>query len=59
MKIAILFCVGCAMLDSLKLLNDLCNEHWASDSQTRQFLGIRCRDIPKGLITQVKKSYEA
>ena len=56
MKGAILFCVGCAMLGSLKLLNDLCNEHWASDFQTRQFQGTRCRDISKGLITQVKKS---
>ena len=44
------------MLDSLKLLNDLCNERWASDSQTRWFYGTRCRDIPKGLITQVKRA---
>ena len=31
------FCVGCAMLDSLKLLNDLCNECSVNDSQTRWF----------------------
>jgi hypothetical protein len=43
------------MLDSIKLLIDLCNECWASDSQTRRFYGTRCRDIPKGLFTQVKK----
>jgi hypothetical protein len=30
-------CVGCVMLDSLKVLIDLCNECWASDSQTRWF----------------------
>jgi hypothetical protein len=32
-----IFCIGCAMLDSFKLLNDLCNECWASDFQARQF----------------------
>ena len=37
LKMQFLFCVGCAMLDSLKLLNDLYNEYWASDSQTRRF----------------------
>jgi hypothetical protein len=36
-KVQFLFCVGCAMLDSLKLLTDLCNECWASDFQTRRF----------------------
>jgi hypothetical protein len=37
LKVQLLFCVGCAMLDFLKLLTDLCNECWASDSQTRRF----------------------
>jgi hypothetical protein len=45
------------MLDFLKLLSDdLCNECWASDSQIRRFYGTRCRDIPKGLITQVERA---
>ena len=35
-----LFCVGCAMLDSLKLLTNLCNECWASDSQIRSFRAL-------------------
>jgi hypothetical protein len=39
----------------LSFLIDLCNECWASDSQTRWSQGTRCRNIPKGLITQVKK----
>jgi hypothetical protein len=37
LKVQFLFCVSCAMLDSLKLLTDLCNECWTSDSQTRRF----------------------
>jgi hypothetical protein len=37
----IIIFVGCVMLDSLKLLNDLCYECWVSDSQTRRFKGTR------------------
>jgi hypothetical protein len=43
-------------LTPLSFLVDPCDECWASDSQTRWFYGTRCRNIPKSLITQVKKA---
>jgi len=42
-------------LTPLSFLIDLCNECWANNSKTKWFYGTICKNIPKGLVTQVEK----